>query len=114
MNMPVWNDMKTLFDQADSDPEVRCIILSGAILEGDERPVFSAGIDLGALMQDLMHCFESDDPSRRAFKVTRMIEKFQGSITSIERCRKPVIAAVTGAAVGGAIDMLSACDMVYS
>lgn len=113
MNKPVWTDMKTLFEQADRDPEVRAIILSGAALENDKNPVFCAGIDLGALMTDLMGCFESDDPARRMFKLTRMIEDFQAPITAIEKCRKPVIAAIQGAAVGGAIDILSACDIRY-
>ena len=31
----------------------------------------------------------------------------------IERCRFPVIAAVDGGAIGGAIDLLAACDIVY-
>jgi len=114
MNMPVWKDFKTLFDQADEDPEVRAIILSGASIEGDPRPVFCAGIDLGALMMEMMEALNfSDDPSRKFIKVRSMIKRFQEPITAIENCKKPVIAAVTGAAVGGAIDILSACDIRY-
>ena len=113
MNMPVWKDMETLFNKADLDPEVRAIILSGAVLPDDPKPIFSAGIDLGALMTDMMKCFESDDPARRFFKVRQMIKDFQKPITAIEQCKKPVIAAVQGAAVGGAIDVLSACDIRY-
>jgi len=113
MNMPVWTDMQTLFEKADIDPEVRAIILSGAMPEDDSKPVFCAGIDLGALTESMMNCFESDDPGRRFFKIKKMVEDFQKPITSIEKCRKPVIAAITGAAVGGAIDILSACDIRY-
>lgn len=114
MNKPVWDDMVTLFKQADRDPEVRAIILSGASIEGDQKPVFSAGIDLGSLMEGMMEAMAgTDDPARRFMKMRTMILDFQESITVIEKCKKPVIAAVTGAAVGGAIDILAACDIRY-
>ncbi|KAI8526792.1 hypothetical protein RHMOL_Rhmol12G0024100 [Rhododendron molle] len=38
----------------------------------------------------------------------------QDAITAIERCRKPVIAAVHGACIGGGIDIITACDVRYS
>lgn len=37
----------------------------------------------------------------------------QDAITAIERCRKPVIAAVHGACIGGGIDIITACDVRY-
>lgn len=37
----------------------------------------------------------------------------QDTITAIERCRKPVIAAVHGACIGGGIDIITACDVRY-
>ncbi|QHO52850.1 delta(3,5)-Delta(2,4)-dienoyl-CoA isomerase, peroxisomal-like [Arachis hypogaea] len=37
----------------------------------------------------------------------------QDSITALERCRKPVIAGIHGACIGGAIDIVTACDLRY-
>ncbi|KAL3728538.1 hypothetical protein ACJRO7_033173 [Eucalyptus globulus] len=37
----------------------------------------------------------------------------QDAVTAIERCRKPVIAAVHGACVGGGVDVATACDVRY-
>ncbi|KAG5605314.1 hypothetical protein H5410_026806 [Solanum commersonii] len=37
----------------------------------------------------------------------------QEAITALECCRKPVIAAVHGACIGGAIDLITACDIRY-
>ncbi|KAG5520566.1 hypothetical protein RHGRI_033220 [Rhododendron griersonianum] len=37
----------------------------------------------------------------------------QDTITAIERCRKPVIAAIHGACIGGGIDIITACDVRY-
>jgi enoyl-CoA hydratase len=43
----------------------------------------------------------------------RLILDLQDTITSVERCRKPVIAAIHGACIGGGIDLITACDMRY-
>lgn len=37
----------------------------------------------------------------------------QAAITAVERCRKPVIAAVHGACIGGGVDLVTACDVRY-
>ncbi|MFS7972703.1 putative enoyl-CoA hydratase/isomerase, ClpP/crotonase-like domain superfamily [Helianthus anomalus] len=37
----------------------------------------------------------------------------QDSITSIEKCRKSVIACVHGACIGVGVDIVSACDVWY-
>ncbi|QHO11681.1 Enoyl-CoA hydratase/delta3,5-delta2,4-dienoyl-CoA isomerase [Arachis hypogaea] len=37
----------------------------------------------------------------------------QDSVTVLERCRKPVIASIHGACIGGAIDIVTACDLRY-
>ena len=36
------------------------------------------------------------------------------TVTAIERCAKPVLAAIHGYCLGGAIDLIAACDMRYS
>lgn len=38
----------------------------------------------------------------------------QAAFTAIDRCRKPVLAAVHGYCLGGAVDLISACDMRYA
>ncbi|XLT82624.1 hypothetical protein HN873_004377 [Arachis hypogaea] len=43
----------------------------------------------------------------------RQILAMQDSITALERCRKPVIAGIHGACIGGAIDIVTACDLRY-
>jgi enoyl-CoA hydratase len=40
-------------------------------------------------------------------------QKLQENITAIEKCRKPVIAAIHSACVGGGVDVVSACDMRF-
>jgi len=111
MNNEVWMGLQKIMDTADKDPKVRAILFSS--VAEDDKPVFSAGIDIGELSVELMKCMQEDDGARRFFKVRDMIKRYQEPITSIESCKKPVVAAVSGAAVGGAIDLLSACDIRY-
>lgn len=37
----------------------------------------------------------------------------QDAVTAIERCRKPVIAAIHGGCIGGGVDIITACDIRY-
>merc|ERR1711981_115852 len=107
-----WDDLQALMNRAAKDSEVRAIVLSATTDE--QRPVFCAGIDVGDLAVSLMEAMQdSDDVARRFVNVRELVLNFQDKITAIESCRKPVIAAVSGAAVGLAIDILSACDIRY-
>jgi enoyl-CoA hydratase len=56
---------------------------------------------------------EDDCDGRRREKLRRLILKLQDTLSSIERCRKPVLAAIHGACIGGGIDLITACDMRY-
>lgn len=53
----------------------------------------------------------SGDVARRALSLRRLIAAYQDSFSAIERCAKPVIAAIHGACIGGGVDMVSAADI---
>lgn len=112
LHLVAWQEMKQLFDQASKDQEVRAVILSAKYDEGG-KPVWCGGIDVGSLFTSFQEITSSDDPARRFIRMKEMLLDFQSYVNSIENCRKPVIASVRGAAVGGAIDILSACDIRY-
>ena len=90
----------------DLNPQVHVIILSGA---GDH---FCAGIDLTAL-SSISTDHSSGDRGRSGEKLRRHILTLQDAITAIERCRKPVIASVHGACIGGGVDIVTACDIRF-
>jgi enoyl-CoA hydratase/carnithine racemase len=87
-------------DDADADPDVRVVILTGA------GKGFSAG-------QDLKEMAQIESPADRD-PTTNPAEEhgFRVFIDAIEAFSKPLIAAVHGAAVGIGTTMLPYCDFV--
>ncbi|XP_074654604.1 delta(3,5)-Delta(2,4)-dienoyl-CoA isomerase, mitochondrial-like [Tubulanus polymorphus] len=106
MNLKFWSEMVECFDKLAVDEDCRTVVLSG------NGAMFTAGMDLQDFAQLLMkRREETSDPGRQAFALNRLIPKLQDSFTAIERCPKPVIAAVHSACIGGGVDMVSACDI---
>ncbi|WP_417662395.1 crotonase/enoyl-CoA hydratase family protein [Pseudomonas sp.] len=105
MNADFWSEIIEVFRWIDATDEVRVVVLSGA------GKHFSSGIDLMMLAQvgnDL-----GKDVGRNAETLRRKILELQASFTAVDLCRKPVLAAIHGYCLGGAIDLVSACDMRY-
>lgn len=104
MNQAFWREMVECFTAASTDSDCRAIVISGA------GKIFTAGLDL----MEFAAIFPSDmEVSRKGFHLKNVIADFQETFTCIEKCPKPVIAAVHNACVGGGIDMITACDIRY-
>jgi enoyl-CoA hydratase/carnithine racemase len=86
--------LRAAWSEADADPTVRAIVLAA---EGDRH--FSSGADVNAFR------FEGSAEDQTAAMV----------MTSRQcRVRKPVVAAVTGLVVGGALGLVADCDVVLA
>jgi enoyl-CoA hydratase len=107
MNEAMWQELRMAFGWADATPAVRVVILSGAGRN------FCAGIDL-AMLGGVAEAVAHRDGARSREALRRLILDLQDCLSSIERCRKPVLAAIQGACIGGAIDLVSCCDMRYA
>jgi len=103
MSPDFWHDLPRLADALNADNTVRCVVLSGA------GKHFSAGMDL-ATFADINAMLEQE-PGRAGYALRTLILRLQDSLSSLERLRVPVIAATHGACLGGAIDLITACDM---
>lgn len=106
MDAAVWRDIGECFRWLDQAPAVRAVVLYG------EGKHFCAGIDLG-FFADLNQQLQSLEAGRRSEQLRLHILDLQAQLTAIERCRKPVLAAVHGSCIGGALDMITCCDMRY-
>jgi enoyl-CoA hydratase/carnithine racemase len=80
-------------EEAGGDEQVRCVVLRGA---GEH---FSAG-------DDLQSAIEADSAAWAA-----TIEGFQRMTRVVLACPVPVIAAVDGVCVGGALEFAASCDL---
>ncbi|MEW6263303.1 MAG: crotonase/enoyl-CoA hydratase family protein [Thermodesulfobacteriota bacterium] len=100
MNLEMLQGFIETFDRLDADPEVRVVVIKGEGLS------FCAGMELAALAGLL----ESSSADYRE-RLRREIVRFQHGMTIVEQCRKPVIAAIHGACVGGGVDLTCACDI---
>jgi delta(3,5)-delta(2,4)-dienoyl-CoA isomerase len=49
----------------------------------------------------------------RERELRKDVKELQSSFTAFEERRKPVIAAIHGACIGGGIKMITACDLQY-
>jgi enoyl-CoA hydratase len=106
MNLAMWHEIRSAFQWIDATPEARVAILEG------EGKLFTSGIDL-KMMMGLGAQIENDCDGRMRESLRRVILDLQDTLTSLERCRKPVLAAIHGACIGGGIDLICCADMRY-
>jgi enoyl-CoA hydratase len=94
LNTPTWTDLHAAFSDAQADPSILGVILTGA---GDKA--FIAGADISELAQAT--AFQAEQSSRFGQVVLDLIETLG----------KPVVAAVNGFALGGGCETAMACTM---
>ncbi|XP_039428374.1 delta(3,5)-Delta(2,4)-dienoyl-CoA isomerase, mitochondrial [Corvus cornix cornix] len=105
LNLLCWRELLECFQDISRDPSCRAVVLSGA------GSAFTAGIDLsdlGALAGE-----PGGDVARRAWNLRQRILELQESFSVMEKCPKPVIAAVHGPCIGAGVDLISACDIRF-
>ncbi|MDZ5603881.1 crotonase/enoyl-CoA hydratase family protein [Pseudomonas sp. RP23018S] len=105
MDAAFWTEIIEIFQWIDDTDAVRAVVISGAGRH------FSAGIDLALLASVASQL--GKDVGRNARQLRRTILRMQASFNAVDQCRKPVLAAIHGYCIGGAIDLVSACDMRY-
>ncbi|MEX0810710.1 MAG: crotonase/enoyl-CoA hydratase family protein [Chitinophagales bacterium] len=106
LHMEAWQEMQSIFETLSNTPEARAIVLSG------EGKNFCAGIDLELLMSVAQYN-DIACSGKKSEKIRSLVLRLQEAVTAIEKCSKPVLAAVHGGCIGGGLDIVSACDMRY-
>ncbi|CAG8615237.1 14241_t:CDS:10 [Funneliformis caledonium] len=101
-----WRELHDCFKQIAIDSEVRAVVISG------NGKVFTAGIDLNQLFST-SNDNEGKDSPRSSFYIRKSMIVLQESISSLELCDKPVIAAIHNGCIGAGVDLITACDIRY-
>ncbi|MCP5207875.1 MAG: crotonase/enoyl-CoA hydratase family protein [Hahellaceae bacterium] len=106
MNTDFWTELPRAIAEIDQQANARVIVLSST------GKHFSAGMDL-AVFTSPNSIPMSGDPARMAENLRRAVLQLQQAFNILEEVRIPVLAAIQGGCIGGAVDMISACDSRY-
>src|SRR5690606_17262683 len=97
----MWNELGEVFREAEVDPTVRCLLLTGA--EGN----FSAGADLSGEESNGL-------TGRGRLPILNEMRVVGGIFNRLKHLPKPTLAAVDGVAVGVGLGLALACDLVLA
>ena len=110
MTRDFWVELGDALEEINRDSDVRVVILSST------GKHFCAGMDLSAFSNGVDDIPDDSKPdhARVGEVLYRTAKELQGYISKLEQIRVPVIAAVHGGVIGGALDLITACDMRFA
>ena len=105
-----WDELPTIVQGIDAGGEVRVIVISST------GPHFSAGLDVSAFGGGGDDDAETVERKRlqQGARFYDNVTQMQQTFSCLENCRVPVLVAIQGGAIGGGVDLTTACDMRYA
>jgi enoyl-CoA hydratase len=102
-----WRELPEIVTGISDDASARVVVVSSTGRH------FSAGMDLSVFTGG--HLAEQGaEPGRRHAQLRSNAKVLQWSFTALEKARVPVLAACQGGVIGGAVDLVTACDVRYA
>ena len=105
MTTEFWQELPMVVREIDEHAAARVIVISS------QGKHFSAGMDL-SVFSNMAGNFKGE-PARSAERMRRLVLKLQDTFNALEEVRMPVLVAMQGGVIGGAVDMICACDSRY-
>ena len=104
-----WTELPAIIRELDQGSDARVIVLSST------GKHFCAGMDLAVFTggNGNIEGGTQGEVGRQRANMRRNVLQLQETFSSMEKARIPVLAAIQGGAIGGAVDMITACDMRY-
>lgn len=111
-----WRELPEIVDELSDSGRARVLVISST------GKHFSAGMDLSVFTGgsgindtgDSAGSSDSAEAGRQRAVLRRNVLHLQRTFSCLEEARMPVLAAIQGGAVGGAVDMVTAADCRYA
>jgi enoyl-CoA hydratase len=108
MIRPFWNELPQIVRDISDNALARCIVISST------GKHFCAGMDLAVFGGGgTSNTGQSVDRAVAGENQRHHVRYLQESFSCLDDARMPVIVAIQGGCIGGAVDMTSACDIRY-
>ena len=103
-----WSELPAIVTAISRDASARVIVISST------GKHFSAGMDLSVFAGDALTGDDVVELGRKQAGMRQKAQLLQWTFTALEKARIPVIAACQGGVIGGAVDLVTACDLRYA
>jgi enoyl-CoA hydratase len=105
MHMTFWRELDGVLHDLHHRPEARVLVISST------GKHFSAGMSLDAFGASVSM---DDQTAEGRAAIADLLWELQSTFTKLENLRIPVIVALQGGCIGGAVDMVTACCLRYA
>ncbi len=104
-----WNELPLAIRDIDDNAKARVIVISSTGRH------FCAGMDLAVFTDPETSAADTAaEVWRQRHAMRDWVKVLQDTFTALDQARVPVLAAIQGGCIGGAVDMVSACDIRYA
>ena len=104
-----WTELPEIVDELSDSGRARVLVISST------GKHFSAGMDLSVFTGGSnLNTSDSDEVGRQRAVLRKNVLHLQRTFSCLEEARMPVLAAIQGGAVGGAVDFVTAADCRYA
>jgi len=100
-----WDELPALIRELDATGAARVVVLASTGRH------FCAGMDLSVFGRNLT---PEASPALLRSNMRANVLHLQETFSVLEKARMPVLAAIQGGCIGGAVDMVTACDLRYA